>query len=487
MHKKLKILFLASETAPIAKTGGLADVAGALPIALHDLGCDVRVVMPYYRQIKDKGVDAKLILQGVGVNIGRLRLVDDIYQAYLKDKVALYLVHKEEFFDRNYLYGTPQNEYFDNAERFVYLTRAALEYCRRARFAPDIIHCNDWHTALAPVYLKTCYRDISEFKKTRSVLTIHNLAYQGQFDAGEFSTTGLPNAVYAIDGIEFWGKINFLKAGILFSDAITTVSKQYREEMQTPEFGHGLDGVLRQRNSDLYGILNGVDYSEWDPAIDPLIAKHYSLADLSGKNECKKDIVSSLHLEQSYAQRPILAMINRLTEQKGCDLVSRLIDRLVQMGVGLVLLGEGEEKYNEMFGAFRRLYAGKAGIVIGYNHQLAHRIIAGADMLLMPSRYEPCGLTQMYALKYGAVPIVRDVGGLSDTISEFNPETGEGTGFKFKDYSEHALMETIEHALKCFQDVQLWDNIMRNGMKVDFTWDNAAREYMKIYEKVMKF
>ncbi len=479
----LKILFLASEVDPLAKTGGLADVAGALPIALHELGCDIRIATPFYRHIKEGNFDIELFMKGITVQVGRLRLTDDVYCTYLNKKVPVYLFNKEEFYDRNQLYGTHNGDYFDNVERFVYLSKGALEFCLKSEFIPDIIHCNDWHAALVPVYLKTLYKEEPLFKRTASVLTIHNLAYQGIYPPDEYSVTGLPNELYTPEGIEFWGNINFLKGGILFADAITTVSKRYSHEIQSPEFGFGLDDILRNRRADLYGILNGVKYSVWDPSVDPFIAKKYDVSHLSGKKACKKDLVNALHMDPSYMNKPILAVISRLTEQKGCDLLGEIVNELMRMDVGFVLLGEGERKYNKMFGAVRREHIGKAGIIIGYNNQLAHKIMAGADIFLMPSRYEPCGLTQMYALRYGAVPIVRDTGGLSDTIQEFVPETGKGTGFKFLDYSASSFMEEIKNALQLFENKNMWTRIVKNGMKADFSWKRSAQKYLEVYKK----
>ena len=486
MAVPLKILFLASEVEPLAKTGGLADVAGALPLALHDLGCDIRIGTPFYRHIKEEHFNVELFLKGITVPVGKSRLTDDVYRIRLSKKVPVYLFNKEEFYDRNHLYGTPDGGYFDNVERFAYLSRGALEFCRRSGFIPDIIHCNDWHTALVPVYLKSLYGNDPMFKQTASVLTIHNLAYQGIYPAEEYVVTGLPDGLYSPQGIEFWGYINLLKGGIVFADAITTVSKKYSEEIQTPEFGFGLEGVLRNRGDDLYGILNGVRYAVWDPAGDPFIAKNYDTSDLSGKKVCKKDLINILHMDPAYVNRPVLAFIGRLIEQKGCDLLEKILNELMQMDVGFVLLGEGERKYNRMFGTIGREHIDRTGIIIGYNNQLAHKIMAGADIFLMPSRYEPCGLTQMYALRYGTVPLVRDTGGLSDTIQDFIPATGTGTGFKFADYSPSSLLNQIKNALELFKNRQVWARIVRNGMKVDFSWERSAQEYLAVYKKALE-
>ena len=482
----LKILFLASEVEPLVKTGGLADVAGALPLALHELGCDVRIGLPFYRHIKEGHFNVELFLKGITVPVGKLRLTDDVYRMRLNKKIPVYLFNKEEFYDRNHLYGTPNGGYFDNVERFVYLSRGALEFCLRSGFIPDIIHCNDWHTALVPVYLKSLYGHEPMLKKTASVLTIHNLAYQGIYPAEEYCVTGLPNALYSPEGIEFWGYINLLKGGIAFADAITTVSKKYSHEIQTSEFGFGLEGVLGNRGNDLYGILNGVRYSVWDPAVDPFIAKKYDKSDLSGKAVCKKDLIDTLHMDPTCVSRPVIAVVGRLIGQKGCELLEKIFNELMQMDVGFVLLGEGEQKYNRMFGTIGREHIGRTGIIIGYNNQLAHKIMAGADIFLVPSRYEPCGLTQMYALRYGAVPIVRDTGGLSDTIQAFIPETGEGTGFKFTDYSPSSLLDQIRSALELFKNREVWTRIVRSGMQVDFSWNRSAQEYLEVYRKALE-
>lgn len=482
----MKILFLASEVEPLAKTGGLADVAGALPCALHDLGCDVRIGTPFYRHTKETGIPCELFASRIHVQVGRLRLTDDVYQTYLNRKVPVYLFNKEEFFDRNNLYGTVNGDYFDNVERFVYLCRGALELCLASGFVPDIIHCNDWHTALVPVYLKSLYGKSTLFQKTASVLTIHNLAYQGVYPADEYFVTGLPDELFNPRGIEFWGNINFLKGGILFADAVTTVSKQYSKEVQTPEFGFGLDDVLRSRTDNLYGIVNGVDYSVWNPAVDSLIAKRYDESDLSGKAVCKKDLIETLNMDPSFATKPILAMVGRLTDQKGCALLGQIINDLMQMKTGFVLLGEGEPRYNQMFGTIRRDPGGSAGIIIGYNNRLAHKIMAGADILLIPSRYEPCGLTQMYALKYGTVPVVRDTGGLSDTVRDFAPDTGKGNGFKFSDYRAASFLARIKDAVRHYNNSETWQKIIRNGMNADFSWKRSAQQYLQVYQKAME-
>ncbi|MFB0507647.1 MAG: glycogen synthase GlgA [Thermodesulfobacteriota bacterium] len=481
MAESLNVLFLSPEAAPFAKTGGLADVAGSLPKALKEMGCDIRVAMPYYRMAKKGDFTVSLLYEDVEIPLFGEVLKGDIFLTEADGRVPLYLINKDEYFDREYLYGTPKGDYFDNVERFVYFSRMAFLLCKKLNFQPHVFHCNDWQTGLVPAYLKTMYTEDPFFSGTSSLFTIHNIAYQGIFHEKKLEVTGLPRDVYHPGGIEYWGKINFLKAGIVFSDIINTVSHRYSREIQTPEFAYGLEGVLRHRSDDLYGVLNGADYREWNPKTDPLIAANYYENDLSGKAKCKEDLLAGFNLPRSLNKLPILGVISRLADQKGFDLLAESMKGLMRMDLGFVLLGRGDERYHQLFERIAKEYPKKAGIKIAYDNTLAHKIEAGSDIFLMPSRYEPCGLNQMYSLKYGTVPLVRATGGLDDTIQDYNPKTGEGTGFKFQSYSPRDFLDTVRKALAVYRDGERWEKLMIRGMKADFSWQRAAREYVNLY------
>jgi len=481
MGKVFKVLFATSEMVPLAKTGGLADVAYSLPKALRRRGHDVRVVMPFYRQVSASGADIERLGVYIHVPIKDNMVEAEICQCIV-DGIPVYLIDKGEYYDREYLYGTPEGDYLDNAERFIFFCRVVLEVAEALEFKPDVLHCNDWQTGLVPVYVKKLYSSNPFWQDVATVFTIHNLAYQGLFWHLDYPMTGLPWELFTPEGLEFYGKINMLKAGIVFSDVINTVSKKYSKEIQTPEFGYGLDGVLRARSQDLYGILNGVDYEVWNPETDPFIAANYGPDKLGGKKECKKDLLREMGLKVD-AECPVVGMVSRLAGQKGFDILSEVIDKIMQEDLYFVLLGTGEKKYHEIFEDVARRYPRKAGIRIAFDNALAHKIEAGADIFLMPSFYEPCGLNQMYSLKYGTVPVVRATGGLDDTIKNFNPKTGKGNGFKFKQYTGQALFLCLKRALEVYKDKKLWKQLMLNGMREDFSWDRSACEYEKLYKK----
>jgi starch synthase len=480
----VKIWFLAPEVAPYAKTGGLADVAGSLPGAIRKLGLDVRVGVPYYRMVKEGNFPTDRVVSGLEVPLGDGTLLCDVLETQTDEGVPVFFFDREDLFHRPNLYGTPQGDYPDNLERFSYFNQAALLFAKRAKFHFDVVHCHDWQTGLIPAYLKTLYGKDPFFSRVASVFTIHNMGYQGLFAADKLSVCGLPPSVLHSDGLEYWGKISLLKGGIVYADAIATVSPRYSCEIRTPEFGLGMDGILKNRSVDLYGILNGVDYSEWDPASDLHISAQYSLGNMKGKGICKTALVRELGLEEHCKDRPILAVVSRLTVQKGYDLLVQITDDVIRMGAGLVILAAGEQKYQQVLGELAHRYRGKMAVRIGFDEPLARRIMAGADILLVPSRYEPCGLTQIYALKYGTVPIVRATGGLNDTIEQFDPRSGEGTGFKFVAYEQTAFLAQIEEAVQTYYDRPTWDKVVENGMKADFSWEESARRYVSLYEKV---
>jgi len=479
----MNILFAASEVVPFAKTGGLADVAGALPRALSRRGCQVAVVLPKYRKVEANKFHLEKIREDLVVPIGPRLERGGLWKADMGDKGTAYFIEHEGYFDRDGFYTDSNNQdYPDNAERFIFFSRAVLEAGKALNFKPDIVHAHDWQTALIPVYLKTLYRQTPWFENTAGVFTIHNLGYQGIFNKYEMEKTGLGWELFTYEKLEFYGDLNFLKGGIVYADVLNTVSRKYSEEIQTPEFGHRLDGLLRARKKDLYGILNGIDYEEWHPSRDRFIAARYDMNDLSGKIVCKNDLQKEYNLPVR-SEVAVLGIIARLAEQKGIDLIAKVLDKIMELDVQLVVLGTGDKWAHEFFQLAQARYPQKIGIALKYDNVLAHKIEAGADIFLMPSRYEPCGLNQMYSLAYGTVPIVRATGGLDDTIENFNPTTGQGTGFKFLQPSPEELLNAVYVAiLNFYTNKPGWVKLMRNGMSKNFSWDVSAGEYLKLYE-----
>ncbi len=484
MSESLSVWFLASEVAPFAKTGGLADVAGSLPDALKKLGVDVRVGLPFYRMAKEKNFPVREAAAALEVPLGDETLKGDVLETSTAGGVPVYLFDREDLFDRPNLYGTPEGDYYDNLERFTFFSHAALLFAKEAGLQFNVVHCHDWQTGLIPVYLKTLYRKESFFSHLSSVFTIHNLGYQGLFPADKLPTCGFPVSEFHPEGLEYWGQMSLLKAGIVYADAITTVSPRYSQEIQTPEFGMGMDGILRKRSEDLYGILNGADYTSWNPATDRHITDHYSLRNMAGKRKCKAGLIKELGLHRRFVDRPVLGMVSRLAAQKGSDLLGQIVEDVVRLDAGLVILGAGEDNYQALFLELARKYPESVAVTIGFDEGLAHRIMAGSDMLLVPSRYEPCGLTQIYALKYGTIPIVRATGGLDDTIQQFDQNSGEGTGFRFVQYETGPFLDQIKEALKVFEDRPGWMRLVESGMRADFSWEKSARDYVSLYEKV---
>jgi starch synthase len=486
MDKPLRVLLVTPEAVPFAKTGGLADVAGALPRFLRALGCEVKIVMPFYRMVKESGLPLSSLGQEVGVPMGDENPRADIYQGQLDQDIPVYFIGRDEFFDRKNLYGTPRGDYFDNAERFIFFSRAALQSCQLLAFSPEIIHHHEWQTGLIPAYLKSIYRNDPFLSQTATLFTIHNIAYQGIFKKEKFRLTGLPVEMYNPEGIEFWERINFMKAGIVYADMINTVSRKYAEEIQTAEYGYGLEGILAKRKEALYGILNGVDYQDWDPSHDPYLAAPYDLNDLSGKRECKKDLLEKFHLPSSLLNSPLLGIVSRLADQKGFDLLTEILDELFNLDIGLILLGTGEQKYHDLLPQVAKKYPKKAGIRIAYDDRLAHQIEAGVDFFLMPSKYEPCGLNQIYSLKYGTIPIVRATGGLDDTIVNYDPITGKGNGFKFTHYNAQEFLNQIKVAIGFYSRPEHWKRLLQNAMEADFSWIRSAGLYLQLYQKAIK-
>jgi len=479
----MNILFISSEVFPFAKTGGLADVAGALPEALSKKGHKCSIILPFYKCVEKNGFSPKLFKKDMGVKLaGR----DEGFNLYLLEhnNVNVYFIKKDEYYYRDYLYGTPQGDYPDNAFRFGFFTKAIIETLS-CMDRQEILHCNDWQSALLPLYIRRFYKDSPEFRNVKIVFTIHNMAYQGLFGREVMQDLDIPESLFTPKEIEFYGRVNFMKAGIIYSDAISTVSEGYAREILTPEFGCGLDGLLRTKRKDIYGIVNGVDYSVWNPAADKFIVSKYSEKDLSGKGECKKDVLKEFGLKYS-PDRPLIGMITRLAEQKGIDLVADTMEEMLKLEVLFVLLGFGDEKYNNLFKELAGKHKDQIGIKIDFDNALAHKIEAGCDMFLMPSRYEPCGLNQLYSLKYATVPVVRAVGGLDDTVEDFDPSTKKGNGFKFKEASCSALLAAVKNAVNIFKDKKSWDRVIQNGLSCDYSWDSSAEKYLRLYEKLLR-
>jgi starch synthase len=397
--------------------------------------------------------------------------------------VRFYFIEYPPFFDRDALYGTATGDYPDNAERFALYCRAVIE-ASKLLGVPDLFHCHDWQTALLPVLLRTLYTDDPALRNVPVVFTIHNIGYQGLFAPDTLPLLQLPWDLFTLTRMEFFGKVNFLKGGIVFSDFITTVSRKYSQEIQTTEYGFGLDGVLRGRASNVTGIVNGVDYNEWSPQTDKYIAANYTSENPTGKARCKRDLLSEFGITDITDELPVIGIISRFAAQKGLDLISQVADRLAREEVIVVALGTGDKEYEDLFRRMNQLFPKKFAVKIAYDNVLAHKIEAGADMFLMPSRYEPCGLNQIYSLQYGTVPIVRATGGLDDTIEPWDAKTGRGTGFKFTEYTGEALLQAIRSALTVYKVRDAWLMLMRNGMSKDFSWNASAREYVKVYERV---
>ena len=481
----MQIVFAASEAVPFAKTGGLADVVGALPQQILKLGHEVTVYLPLYREVQQHlNGEPTYAVRSITIPFPHRNRFVGIVDGGVRDGVKFYFVDCPELFDRQGLYGNNGDTYGDNAERFGLFCRAVLE-ATKLLGVPDIFHVHDWQAALIPVLLRTVYSTDPVLKKCGTVLTIHNAAYQGWFPPATTEQLLLPWELFTYDKLEHYNIFNFLKGGIVYANALTTVSRKYAEEIQTPEFGSGLDGAMRQRKADLHGILNGVDYAEWDPATDGNLAAHYSPADLAGKRECRKDLLHAFGLEAPDAT-PVIGVCSRFASQKGFDLLEQIAGRLAERDVAVVALGTGEPYYEKFFRDFAYANAGRFAVQIRYDDAMAHKIEAGADIFLMPSRFEPCGLNQIYSLKYGTVPVVRATGGLDDTVEEWNPGLNTGTGFKFMPYEAQALLDAIDRALATFPDKNQWSQLMQNGMAQNFSWQQPAREYAALYEEIAR-
>ncbi|MBW4043636.1 MAG: glycogen synthase GlgA [Acidobacteria bacterium] len=479
----MHIVIAASECTPYVKTGGLGDVIGSLPREIAKLGHRVTVYLPYYRQVQQKVKDAPLAIGSLTIPFNGYNRFAGIVDGGLRDGVQYYFVANGEMFDRESLYATPSGDYSDNWERFALFSRAVIEAAKQLG-VPKVFHVHDWQASMVPVYLRTIYGNDPLLHNAGTVLTIHNVAYQGAFPADTTERLLLPPEIFRMDRVEQFGSFNYLKGGIVYSDKITTVSNRYAEEIQTPEFGNYLDGMLREKRSKLVGILNGVDYDKWDPAVDGNIAAHYTAENLAGKADCRRDLLHAFGASHVAEDVAVLGVMSRFATQKGFDLLAAIAEQLMQRPVILTVLGTGEAYYENLLRGLHERYPEKFAVRVMYDEALAHKVEAGADISLMPSKYEPCGLTHIYSLKYGTVPVVRATGGLDDTVEEWNAAAGTGNGFKFERYDAGEFVGAIDRALAAFRDKEQWHRLMRNGMASDFSWTKPVREYAKVYEEV---
>jgi starch synthase len=475
----MKIAMISPEIAPFAKTGGLADVVETLSLALARRGHDLSLIMPAYRSVLEGEFALTESPLKLSASISNRQVEFSFLETPLGENTSVCFVRADQYYDREFLYGTAAGDYPDNAERYVFFSRAALEVLRHR--PADIVHGHDWQAALSIVALKADRERYRELAAAKTVFTIHNLGFQGIFSAQDWPLLNLDRSLFTPQSLEFFGKINLLKGALVYADKITTVSPSYAEEIMTPEQGFGLDGVLQGRAQDVIGILNGVDYSRWDPTRDPFIAQRYGPKTLTGKRTCKEALQLYLGLPPD-PRKPLLGLISRLTPQKGLDLIEALFDRLITRDIQLAVLGSGDPHYEEFLTEAAARFPGKMAARIGFDEALAHQIEAGADIFLMPSRYEPCGLNQMFSLKYGTIPIVRSVGGLKDTVEDYNGERGAGTGFVFHDYRPQALLEVIDRALQVFRDNRAWTTLRRRAMSMNFSWDRSAEAYSELYQ-----
>jgi starch synthase len=458
----MKILQVSSEVVPFAKTGGLADVAGALPVALERLGEEVIAILPRYKTIDDSKFKITKVKENLSYSV-------------IGQNIKVYFIENEKYFNRLGLYGDKTGDYPDNLERFSYFCKRALELLKELKFSPDIVHCHDWQSALIPLYLETVYKRDSFYKKIKSIFTIHNIGYQGLFPKEEYPKLGLDWSLFNMETLEFYGKINLLKGGIVFSDIINTVSNAYSKEIQTKEFGFGMEGILNRRKTDVFGILNGLDYSIWNPETDKFIVKDYSAAELDGKAENKEELqkVCSLPAKKEV---PLVGIVSRLAEQKGFDILADALESICKMDLQLVILGTGDLKYHVFLENAVKKYPKVISLHLKFDDQLAHKIYAGSDMFLMPSKYEPCGLGQLISFKYGTIPIVFKTGGLADTVNKDN-------GFVLEHYTKNDLIKSIQEATGAFKNKKKWSALINNAMQYNFSWEESAKKYIKLYDK----
>lgn len=474
--EKLKILIVSSEAAPFVKSGGLGDVTGSLPKALKALGADVRVVIPKYRKIKNEHYINIEFLGSFNVKLGWRKQKAGIL--FKNEDVPVYFIENDFYFGRDGLYG-----YDDDNERFAFFSKAVVDMLPFVDFVPDIIHCNDWQTGPLPMILKESYKKISYLKNIKTLYTIHNLQYQGNFDPASLEMFDLPGYLYDNGTVEFYGRMSYMKAGLVYADVISTVSETYAKEIQTAEYGYGFDGIMRSVSDRLKGILNGIDYRENDPETDKRIDVNFGIDTLDKKKENKKLLQRSLGLEERDV--PMVCMISRLANQKGFDILAGAMESLMDNDIQFVLLGTGEKEYEHMFRYYESRWKGRFCSCIMFDDVLAQRIYASGDIFLMPSRFEPCGLGQMFSLRYGTVPVVRRTGGLADTVSHFDPATGEGNGFLFDTYDSGGIIWAVGEALKTYADAQSWNKLVKNCMETKLSWEDSAKKYIELYNEML--
>ncbi len=482
LDRNLKILLVSAEVVPFAKTGGLADVAGSLPKALTAMGNDTRIVLPRYRGIDDFSTVTDFSVP-MGDRMETCIIRESHIEAKLPEggikKVPVYFIDNYHYYDREGLYC-----HYDEAERFAFFSKAVLEMLKKIDFKPDIIHCNDWQSGPIPFLLKEKFKDDPFYSKTATVFTVHNLLYQGTFPRESLKLLGVGAEYFQMDGLEFFGQVSFMKAGLLYADIINTVSKRYAQEIQTPELGLGYEGLLRQRAQDLHGIVNGINYHEFNPATDPRIFHTFGPESLADKYENKYSLQKEMDLP--VRDVPVIGLISRLVDQKGLDLIAEVFDRLMEEDLQFIVLGSGDKYYEEMLAGMRERYPHKMGLYLGFNGILAQRIYAGSDMFLMPSKFEPCGLGQLISLRYGTVPIVRATGGLADTVVDYNRETGSGNGFSFEPYEAGVMLDTVKRALQLYTEhPEQWRKLVVHDLGQDFSWNRSAAEYLELYDMAL--
>lgn len=484
----MNIIYVSSEVVPFSKTGGLADVGGALPNEIAALGHTVSVFTPYYRGVKKLEPRAKVVAEGA-VAVGAEQIPWTLHaSAKATGPAKVYFIGCDQYFDREFLYGTARGDYEDSCSRFIFFSRASIAAAEQLKKPVDVWHCNDWQTALIPVYLKLLFKDKEFYQGTSTVFTIHNLAYQGMFWHWDYPLLNLPWQHFNWRELEFHGKMNLMKGALVHSDLLTTVSPTYAQEIQTPQFGCGLEGVLKDRASELVGIVNGIDTVAWNPSHDVLLPSEYGASNMQGKATCKEVLRRKFDLPEDSSA--VVGMIGRLFEQKGFDLVAQSIEEMLKRNIQLVILGTGREEFQKLLQRMQQAHPKKIAIAFAFDNGLAHTIEAGSDIFLMPSRYEPCGMNQLYSLAYGTPPLVRRTGGLADTVTDTTSETlaaGTASGFVFNDYTPGALLDCLDRALKIyFNEPQTWRKIQLTGMREDWSWNSSARKYVHVFERAVQ-
>ena len=475
----MRIIIVGSEMAPFVKTGGLADVIGALSRELAALGHEVVTFLPLYRAVKDKIAAAQCVSNNIRVPIGGRSMVGAVYELPIAERQRVAFVRQDELFDRAGLYGEADHDYPDNAARYLFFSKAVVASIPALRFVPDVLHAHDWQAAFVPLWWS---RTLAPAWRLRTMFTIHNLAYQGLFPREQFELTNLPQDYFGVKGLEFHGAMNLMKAGLLYSDVLTTVSQHYAAEIQTKEYGCGLEGLLKSHSARLHGVLNGADYEAWNPRTDRHIIANYDSHSLANKVTCKRALLEKLKLPVERAWAPVIGMVSRIVGQKGYDLVVEAVPQIVTMGATLAILGQGDLKLERKLQKLAERFPGRMSLKLGFDEALAHQIEAGADMFLMPSRFEPCGLNQMYSLRYGTVPIVRATGGLADTVQQYNPGTQTGNGFSFDACTPGAMLAAVARALETYRQQAHWVRVIQNAMACDFSWRKSALQYLSLYQ-----